>query len=472
MVGADQVRVAPGAGVLARRASALLFVPDVEPASADRLLAAFEANGEAADRDDDALVDAVSSAATTNAPDVVGFVLVTWGEQLRLVVFGPTEVRTDHGGLPMLSGTGSASWVERRIRLDSSTVNVVAGTVAAPSTDLRLGCVHAGGFTAAFTARPSIAAPPTATPTTATPFALTPATPAPAAAPAPAPTASALDASAPDTSDRRPSVADRTTPSVDPTEPIGGDRLAALRAAVRQHDPLVSGDVASSAGPTVAIAADAEPGITARPAPPPLTDDEITLAPGDPDPDRLPAGDDRLEHGDENEEADADRAPFVAAIRCGRGHASPSHAAVCRVCGDLLDETVAAESIRQPPLALLELGADRTIPIDRSLVLGRQPDLDAAQAPDRARAVVISDDASVSRTHMRIDVEDWSLTVTDCGSRSGTAIVTRPGEEPRVLEPWMPHELPVGARLFLGGPASVAIRPFNSSLTAPRSRHG
>ena len=88
-------------------------------------------------------------------------------------------------------------------------------------------------------------------------------------------------------------------------------------------------------------------------------------------------------------------------------------------------------------------------------MLGRRPDPDAAQAQDRAVPVIVGDEPSISRTHLRIDVEDWSLTVTDCGSRSGTAIVIRPGEEPRILEPWMAHELPVGARLFLGGPTSV-----------------
>ena len=91
-------------------------------------------------------------------------------------------------------------------------------------------------------------------------------------------------------------------------------------------------------------------------------------------------------------------------------------------------------------------------------MLGRRPDHEAAQADHRAQLVVVSDDPSVSRTHLRIDVEDWSLTVTDCGSRSGTAIVVRPGEEPRILEPWVTHELPIGARLFLGGPTSVVIR--------------
>ena len=95
------------------------------------------------------------------------------------------------------------------------------------------------------------------------------------------------------------------------------------------------------------------------------------------------------------------------------------------------------------------------------MVIGRRPDADAAQGDARAVMVVVADDPSVSRTHARVDVEDWTLTITDCGSRSGTAIVTRPGEEPRILEPWVTHELPIGARLFLGGPSSIVVRPID-----------
>jgi FHA domain len=464
-VGVDRVGVASGSGVLARTTSALLFVPDVDPATADRLVATFFAAAASAASDDDSIVDAVSAGAVEHPSGVTGFVLITWADQLRLVVLGPVEVRTDHAGLPMLSGTGSASWVERRIRLDSSMVTVAAGAVAAPTTDLQLGCVQAAGFTAAFTAKT-----PTVTPTIAEPRSTEPMT---LTGSIPVPTTPVTDTN---TTIAAPIDGRRTAPPVDPTEPIGGDRLAALRAAVRQHDQLVDADVATTAEPTIATTAGAVP-MPAVPSPAPSrpvadVDDETTLAPDDPDPDQpLSAREPAAQPADEDED-DEDRAPFVVAIRCSRGHVSPAHVAVCRVCGDLLDDSIAAESIRQPPLALLDLGGDQSMPIDRSLVLGRQPDLDAARAPERARAVVIADEASVSRTHLRIDVEDWSLTVTDCGSRSGTAIVTRPGEEPRVLEPWMPYELAVGARLFLGGPASVAIRPLTPSLDSSRRRDG
>ena len=202
---------------------------------------------------------------------------------------------------------------------------------------------------------------------------------------------------------------------------------------------------------------------TAADAPPGLepVDDEVTLAPHDPTPDQTsgPPTEPTAGHASHPDGPDElDDTPFVLAVRCPRGHVNPIHVSVCQSCGDLMDVGAPTETIRQPPLAMLELPTAEAIAVDRAIVIGRRPDHEAAQADPRAQLVVVSDDPSVSRTHVRIDVEDWSLTVTDCGSRSGTAIVVRPGEEPRILEPWVTHELPVGARLFLGGPTSVVIR--------------
>lgn len=439
---ADRIHIAAGDGILARRRSALLYIPE-SGVGVEALLDAF------AGADDATAVEAVTDTATAAGFDIGPFVLVDWADELHVVVLGPVEVRTDHASLPMLSGAGSGSWVERRVRVGTGAITVETGDAAAPATDLQLGRVSAGGFAATFTtSRPttshpepepatstttsttSTTIPAAATSTTATPAA--PVTPVGPAAASAAPTVSA------------PHAEPTTTPTpADPTGPIATDRLAALRAAMRApSEPIATAPVPPDT-----------PEVT--PPPPPSIDDEATLAPDDP-PVGAPTSPPEPEP-----DADADdrtQAPFVAARRCGRGHLNPPHVGACRTCGDLLDATAATEQVRQPPLATLDLDDD-LVPIDRPLVLGRKPDIGAAQATDRARLVVLAEDASVSRTHARIDVEDWTLTVTDCGSRSGTAIVARPGEEPRILEPWVAHELPIGARLFLGGPTSVVVRP-------------
>ncbi len=438
-IDAGPIQVAPGAGVLVRAPGALLFVTTAD----DRARSVIAAFTGAADND---RVDAVTAAATAERFDVPPFVVLTWddpgaGGLLHVVVLGAVEVRTDHPSLPMLSAAGSGSWVERRLRLDGSTVVVEVGPTPDAASDLQLGRIAADGFTAAFrgTARPAAAHTTADTP----------------AAPETRPVVHGSMGATPEVEvvvpPAEPSTPSATAPperpAADPTGPIGGDRLAALRAAMGAH--------AAAAEP--AAAAPTGPSNEASPAVP--VDDEITLAPDDPSGSPADAGPDTPTPPDEA--ATDETAPFIVAIRCGRGHVNPTHVSVCRTCGDLLPLRATPETIRQPPLALLEAGG-ATVPIDRTLVVGRRPDVEAAQASDRARTVVIDGDGSVSRTHLRVDVEDWSLTVTDCGSRSGTAIVTRPGEEPRILEPWVSHELPIGARVFLGGPTSVVIRAIDA----------
>lgn len=409
-VGARQVGVAPGPGWLLRRATALLFV-DGADTRADALIEAFCAASDAS------TIDAVTDAVTAAAFDSVPFALVEWGRELTVVVFGSLDVRTDHPSLPMLSGAGSASWVERRLRAGRDTVAIEAGVPADPGTDLRLGRVTAGGFRVI----------------------LDPAATGPSSGPDPQPSQAFV--APPDPDPTIPTSAPPPPPA-DPTGPVSGDRLAALRAAMQVHDDDVPASTASTADDPI--------------------DDEVTLEPfvstREPEPQPAALAD----------EAD-DGTPFVQAVRCPRDHVNPTHVSVCQTCGDLLEAGAPTATIRQPPLAMLDLPGAEAIAVDRPMVLGRRPDHESAQAPERAQLVVVADDPSISRTHLRIDVEDWALAVTDCGSRSGTAIVVRPGEEPRILEPWVTHELPLGARLFLGGPTSVVVRPIPSP---GRSRGG
>ncbi len=240
VVTATEVRIAPGAGTLIRRSTAILFVDGSDAAIVDAFVGSADA-GPA-----DTVIDAVTDALTAGEFRAPPFVLVAWDEQLHLVVFGAIEVRTDHPSLPMLSGAGSASWVERRLR-STGAASIEAGTAADPASDLQLGRVAADGFAATFApsaAAESAPAAPEATPSRST---TSPASAPPVPAPPPAP-----------------------SPAADPTGPIAGDRLAALRAAMRARD-VVPPTVADTAGYDASLEEPVEP-----------IDDEVTLAPFDP----------------------------------------------------------------------------------------------------------------------------------------------------------------------------------------------
>jgi hypothetical protein len=151
----------------------------------------------------------------------------------------------------------------------------------------------------------------------------------------------------------------------------------------------------------------------------------------------------------------ASRTPgLVRARRCARGHINPPHSAQCRTCGDLIGAGSAVEMIAQPVLGHVVLPDGSAIAVDGTSVLGRKPSTDAARVESTARLVPLAADAAVSRTHVVIRAEGWTMTATDCGSRGRTVLRSPGANDPELLEPWVPHELQAGDTLYLGGPTT------------------
>lgn len=148
---------------------------------------------------------------------------------------------------------------------------------------------------------------------------------------------------------------------------------------------------------------------------------------------------------------------LVRARRCNRGHTNPPHAAQCRTCGDLIGAASAVEMIAQPVLGKVVLPDGSAIAVDGTSVLGRKPDTEAARVESTARLVPLAVDAGVSRTHVVIRAEGWTMTATDCGSRGRTVLRSPGAVDPEVLEPWVPHELQPGDTLYLGGPTHLQV---------------
>ena len=137
-----RLEVAPGLGWLARRPDALWWSPG--PDRPARLLGAFLDAAGAAEA-------AVTQAVVDVGFDVDPFTLVTWAADLRVVVMGALDVETDVPSLPLLSGAGSATWVEHRVGAVRDAA-VFAGEAPTAGTDLAAGVVRAGGFRLTLTA--------------------------------------------------------------------------------------------------------------------------------------------------------------------------------------------------------------------------------------------------------------------------------------------------------------------------------
>jgi FHA domain len=117
---------------------------------------------------------------------------------------------------------------------------------------------------------------------------------------------------------------------------------------------------------------------------------------------------------------------------------------------------VAGETmLAPPPVGALVSENGPTVVLDRSYVLGREPQHDPAVRSAMASPVVLRDpDNLISRVHARVSVDDGAVLVRDAPSVSGTYVAapgaedwTRVGTEPTPIFPnW---SLRIGTRVFV-----------------------
>ncbi|MCL2470136.1 MAG: FHA domain-containing protein [Propionibacteriaceae bacterium] len=121
--------------------------------------------------------------------------------------------------------------------------------------------------------------------------------------------------------------------------------------------------------------------------------------------------------------------PMVSARICPRCHSANSTRRVtCRFCDSPLD--VDATQVPRPILGRLKLPGGDVRPIDHPFVIGRRPEATRFSNLDIPNLITV-EDPHVSATHLRVDLEDWSVLVTSLG-RNGT-ILRRVGQPDRRL---------------------------------------
>ncbi|MEM9463977.1 MAG: FHA domain-containing protein [Actinomycetota bacterium] len=419
-------RVRPGDGLLLRAADLLLFIPEAD-ASTDALTTAFATPDPAA-----ALAEALV-ASDFAAP---AFALITWKADIELMVFGPIEVSTDQPAMPMLSGAGSQTWVEHRLRHNSEVVRIDVAPPDDETTDLRDGTVPAGGFSVSITT--GIVAEPIPQPEDA------PAEAPPAAAVAEAPPAEEPVPEAPPV--ESPPAPPVSAPDAPPPPPDG---------AVVQSSPAPGlDDLPPPPVPDIDLDQLPPPPVPFQPAPPPAVDelpppaatDLVDLPPptaSDPEA-TIIAGD------------SPDAQPLIEAKTCANcSFFSPPFATVCRACGAALppgDQGV--HRVVRPSLGSLVFDDGTTIELDRSYEVGRQPEPDSSDI----HPVAITG-AKVSRRHAKVIVRDWDVLIEDLGSRNGTTMLPTgaEGEDPVLLSQGMPVAIEPGAIVHLGSSYFVYV---------------
>lgn len=146
----------------------------------------------------------------------------------------------------------------------------------------------------------------------------------------------------------------------------------------------------------------------------------------------------------------------VSAVLCRHQHPNPPHRTECWKCREQIDlgELV---TVARPSLGTLRLPDGRTVPIDRTVVIGRNPRVDRADASDLPTVIALGPDAAgVSRTHARVILDGWQVLVEDVGSTFGSTLIGADGVTRR-LRPGQPELVNGDSVLDLGGGSRVRL---------------
>lgn len=254
----------------------------------------------------------------------------------------------------------------------------------------------------------------------------------------------------------------------------GGSNVAPPEAPLAGEAPLIS-QAPPQAPPTAQPHRSAEPrpgGVTTPPPAPTLR----PAAPGPPpsagpvkaDPSDAVAEDLDLDV-DEDAEATVDRSallaaaahresgPLVLAVLCSAGHPSPPHAGTCRTCAREIPAQQPFQTPR-PPLGVLRLASGDVVSLDRGVLLGRSPkvnaDLPAAERPHLVR--VPSPENDISRNHVEVVLEGWHVLVRDLASTNGTTVAL-PGQVPVRLRPGDQQLIEPGTTITLADEVSLTF---------------
>ncbi|MDR0960799.1 MAG: FHA domain-containing protein [Propionibacteriaceae bacterium] len=153
--------------------------------------------------------------------------------------------------------------------------------------------------------------------------------------------------------------------------------------------------------------------------------------------------------------------PTVLARVCAQcGTPNSTRRSACSSCGAPL--TGEATPVPRPILGVIEvtvtsLGTTERYPLDRPVVLGRKPRSTRFSVNDVPRLIAVNGPRQdISRSHLRIDLEDWSVIASDLGSTNGT-VLRRPGQPDRRLQAPEQVVAQAGDVYDLGDGVTVAI---------------
>ena len=146
---------------------------------------------------------------------------------------------------------------------------------------------------------------------------------------------------------------------------------------------------------------------------------------------------------------------MIMAVVCQYGHASAQNATSCRICGSPIAPQ-GPQLLPRPVLAVLRSSNGSATEVDRAVLIGRAPSGQRSNARIPKLMTVPSPGHDISRTHLEVAPEGWSVVVTDLHSTNGTILV-RPDAERSPLPAGESVPVQLGSVVELGDGISVLI---------------
>ncbi|HZA05119.1 MAG TPA: FHA domain-containing protein [Propionibacteriaceae bacterium] len=147
---------------------------------------------------------------------------------------------------------------------------------------------------------------------------------------------------------------------------------------------------------------------------------------------------------------------LIMAVVCQYGHASAQNATTCRICGSPIAPQ-GPQLLPRPVLAVLRSSDGSTAEVDRAVLVGRAPSAQRSSARSPKLMTVPSPGHDISRTHLEVAPEGWTIVVTDLHSTNGTTLVRPGGVDRQALPAGETVPVELGSVVELGDGISVLI---------------
>ncbi|WP_343212286.1 FHA domain-containing protein [Actinomyces sp. 565] len=159
----------------------------------------------------------------------------------------------------------------------------------------------------------------------------------------------------------------------------------------------------------------------------------------------------------DTEVPDTEVTRMALSVICPSGHANPTNYVSCRECGAEL--TQPARIIACPPLGRVRVSSGGEVVLDRPVLIGREPSPERVNELNGAAPALItvpSPEQVISRNHLLIQLDEWSVLARSLSSSNGT-VLRRDGVSPMRMSSTEPVLLRSGDILDLGDGQSLLL---------------